>query len=78
MRTKAVYPSETREARRARGRPSLSLSLTLDDLAAIDAWAEAWGTTRSGVVARLVDWRRKKETSPPALANERGERDAER
>lgn len=48
-------PSETYAARAARGRPQVSMSLPQETIAALDALAERWDTTRSGAVVRLVE-----------------------
>lgn len=48
-------PSETYAARAARGRPMVSMSLPQETIAALDALAERWETTRSGAVVRLVE-----------------------
>lgn len=47
-------PTLTAAQRRAGGRPVVSLSLTADALAALDALAATWGCSRSEAVARLV------------------------
>ena len=52
---KKQAPSETYAARAARGRPQVSMSLPHDTIAALDALAKRWETTRSGAVVRLVE-----------------------
>jgi hypothetical protein len=48
-------PSESYAARVARGKVPVSLSLSPDALARLDAYAAKHGLTRSAAVARLVE-----------------------
>ena len=53
-RTKGTYPSETVEARAARGRPRILLSLDATDLATIDAMRDRWAETSEEPVTRTL------------------------
>ena len=55
-------PTMPRAARAARGRPLVTLSLSAEALARLDAIAAERGQTRSGVVEQLVRNARLRET----------------
>jgi hypothetical protein len=48
-------PSEAYAARVARGRVPVSMSLPVETIAQLDAYAEMHGLTRSAAVVRLVE-----------------------
>ncbi len=54
VRTEAVYPSETPEARKARGRPAVMLSLPQDVVDHLQKYRKKTGESMSETVAHAV------------------------